>query len=166
MKNNHMTEQARWCKELLSSDGVKAKLDTLASELNVAGLKYVNACLLYYSSECTLKDIAKTHGDVTASCAGQYIRAGYRILRRELSDEPQHVFYQHLKKLFRYNGFSDFPTFIRIYRSLMRAQVDTIQKVLDLTPVEMLRIRGIGGKSVDYLMSMQYAVPYALSEYT
>lgn len=166
MKNNHITEQSRWCKEFLSSEGVHSKVERLASELNVSGLKYVHACLMYYNSGCTLKDVAKLHGDVTASCAGQYIRAGYKILRREFSNEPEHVFYQQLKRLFRYNGFKDYPTFMRIYRSLMRAEVNTIQKVLDLTPVELLRIRGIGGKSVDYLMSMQYAVPYALSQYT
>ena len=156
MKHNHVNEASTWVKQFLSSEECQTKVGKLASWLTPAGLKYVYACLEYYSSNCTLKQIGDYCGGVSAECARQYIQSGYNILKKNFSDEPQYKFYQELLHHWTASGVRNYPLFCRVYASLKCEGIDSMDKLADTSFSRLSTIPGVGMKGLDYLTSIQW----------
>lgn len=92
MKNKATNGSSRWCIQFFSSPDWEVKVNYLRmqlSEYENSGLRYLNSCIEYFTSDSSYKQIGLKYGGVTPERARQLVWQGYRIIRRGVSYEKQ-----------------------------------------------------------------------------
>lgn len=161
MKNKATNGSSQWCIEFFSSDDWEVKVNylrMLLSEYENSGLRYLNSCVEYFTTNHSYTQIGLKYGGVTPERARQLVRKGYLIIRRGVSCEKQFELFQKLNQLYRDSGFHDYPTFMKIYKPLdseSDAAVRSPYDLLDLDVRDFQQIYGKTSKLIDYVMTMQ-----------